>query len=474
MSNVQIYIARQPLTKVCGAYHTFHHNPSSWTNKADAVGWLALQVESGTLTLDDIRNAPDISPAATAAAPDPAMVAAIDKKVAEQKAIALQALQRADHVGDRLTQEVNTMTDNLAETERRLRDAIMSTKPDLSNVQYEVARAVCDAFAPFRQAVKDAGAEVAVAQASAAVAVGRKPVSEVFGLAVHDMRGNELMVEVWDHPEAPAVDPDFIWTESILRYLTLADQTGDNLWFGGEKGTGKSETARQFAARTGRAFKRINFHKHTSAEEYVGAVGLVNGETVFQPKDFLAAYTSPSTVILLDEVTNADPGELAPLNGFLEPNAAVSFGGKTHRRAPGVLVFAADNTFGSGDDSGRHVGTRVQNSALIDRFAHVVPFTFLPESQEVDAIVRRTGCARELAEHVMFCITVARQKVSTGEIVDAPSIRSAMSFVRALSVLPPDQAWRTAVVARQPSESHAELGLIFAACINAETINKYL
>lgn len=472
--SIKVEIARQPLSKVYGAYQQYHHKPSSWTNKADAVNWLVLQVEAGVLSLDNIRNAPDVMPSAAPAGVDPALVAAIEKKVADQKAISLQALQRADHVGDRLTQEVNTMTDNLAETERRLRDAIASSKPDLSGVQYEVARAVRDAFAPFQKAVQDAGAEVSVAQASSVVPVGRKPVSEVFGLAVNDMRGNELTVEVWDHPEAPAVDPDFIWTEGILRYLTLADRTGDNLWFGGEKGTGKSETARQFAARTGRAFKRINFHKHTSAEEYVGAVGLVDGQTVFQPKDFLQAYTSPSTVILLDEVTNADPGELAPLNGFLEPNAAVSFGGQTHRRAPGVLVFAADNTFGSGDDSGRHVGTRVQNSALIDRFAHVVPFTFLPEAQEIDAIVRRTGCARELAEHVMACITVARQKVTSGDIVDAPSIRAAMAFVRAVSVLPVDQAWRTAVVARQPSESHAELGLIFTACINADTVNKYL
>ena len=271
------------------------------------------------------------------------------------------------------------------------------------------------------------------------------------------MKGNPLMVDTWNHPAAPAIDADFIWTEGILRHLLLTDRTGENLWFGGEKGTGKSETARQFAARTGRAFKRINFHKHTTVEEYVGAVGIENGKTVFQPKDFLTAYASPSTVILLDEITNADPAELATLNGFLEPNACVSFGGLTHTRAEGVLVFVADNTFGNGDDTGRYAGTRLQNSALVDRFARVVQFDYLPEQFEVEAIAKRSGCDKVLAKEIHNAIQVARHKVKSADIVDAPSIRSAIAFARAMSVLPLREAWATTVVARQPVESHATL-----------------
>jgi MoxR-like ATPase len=96
---------------------------------------------------------------------------------------------------------------------------------------------------------------------------------------------------------------------------------------GGTRAQGKSETARQFAAYTGRSFVRINFHKFTTTEDYVGAIGLEDGQTVFKQGDFLKAFTSPSTVILLDEVTNADAGELATLNGFLRPNSAVTYGG---------------------------------------------------------------------------------------------------------------------------------------------------
>jgi MoxR-like ATPase len=228
--------------------------------------------------------------------------------------------------------------------------------------------------------------------------------------------------------------------------------------------------AEQFAARTGRNFVRINFHKHTSTEEYLGATGAVNGDTVFQPKDFLMAYTTPSTIILLDELTNADAGELAPLNGFLEPKAKVSFNGALHTKAQGVLVFTADNTFGNGDDSGRHQGTRPMNSALIDRFDSVIKFDYLPIEKEVEAVVSRTGIKESIARHVLEAVQVARQKVHTGDVIEAPSIRRVMAFCRALEVMPIEDAWNSCVVMHQPSESHSGLHAIYASCINAKFI----
>lgn len=435
--------------------------PRPWT-KVDAAHWLAQEVEASRLTLDDIRPARPLGAEAAAAA----------SVAARAESVALDNARAIRDMGEKVT----TLADGLSKLKQSVTD--LGERPQVTFDQAEVTRTVTrlvdDAFKPFRTAVEQAGAQAAVADLSAVHVIDHLPAVDVFGVDVRDMKGNPLMVEVWNHPDAPAVDMDFIWTEPILRHLLLAQETGENLWFGGDKGTGKSETARQFAARTGRAFKRINFHKYTSAEEYVGAMGLKDGATVFEKKDFLLAFTCPSSVILLDEITNADPGELAPLNGFLEPRSAVSFGGQTHTRAPGVLVFAADNTFGSGDDSGRYAGTRSQNSALIDRFARVIAFKFLPADQEVRALVQHTKCTPSLARHVHAAIVVARAKVETADITDAPSIRSAMAFIRALRVLPPAEAWEAAVVARQPSESHAVLRGIFETCISLQTINEAL
>jgi len=107
---------------------------------------------------------------------------------------------------------------------------------------------------------------------------------------------------------------------------------------------------------------------------------------------------------------------------------------------------------------------------LIDRFARVVRFDFLPMKQEVEAVVRHTGCTDEVARHVLKAIHVARSKVTTGDIVDAPSIRSVIGFIRALAMLSVEEAWKSAVVSRQPAESHATLASVYAACIDATYI----
>jgi hypothetical protein len=65
---------------------------------------------------------------------------------------------------------------------------------------------------------------------------------------------------------------------------------------------------------------------------------------------------------------------------------------------------------------------------------------------------------------------VARAKATTGDIVEAPSIRSVMAFVRAVSVMPVVEAWNTTIAARQPSESAPVLEAIRMSHINEKFI----
>jgi hypothetical protein len=69
---------------------------------------------------------------------------------------------------------------------------------------------------------------------------------------------------------------------------------------------------------------------------------------------------------------------------------------------------------------------------------------------------------------------MAREKVQTGEVIDAPSIRSVIAFIRALRVLPVDKAWATTIAARQPVESLPGLTAIYVSCISESTIYLYL
>ena len=459
-----------PIGKIVGAT-TAHGAPSNLSTKIDRVNWLVEQIDNGRLTFDQVQNATPVVNAPLTI--DTARVDALEAVANRAHGYALQGLDATRAVESAVT----LMVQKIAASEVAL-DQIAKMQAaslvDDSKVAADVASAIAKAFAPFKQAVIDAGAQDAVASATVATVIDRKTVLDVFGVDVLDASGKQVYVDIWNSPDAPAIDPHFVWSEEILRYLLLAQNTNANLWFGGEKSTGKSETARNFAGRTGRSFTRINFHKYTTTEDYIGSVGLENGATVFKRGAFLTAFTAPSTVILLDEISNCDAGELAPLNGLLEENSAVNIGGSPQRRAQGVLVFAADNTLTNGDSSGRYAGTRQMNSSLADRFAHVVQFEFLPRDQEVEAIVRHTGCHPKLALHVVNAINAARAKVDTGDIIDAPSIRSALAFIRGLSVLSVDQAWHSAITARQPAESRAALDAIKAAYINKNDIASWL
>ena len=467
MTNIE-FIQSLPLSTRIRAYNALNNKPVVGATANDVFGWLLSGLDAHAFTRTDMESA-GAKVAAPAQVND-----AVQAVASRAEQSALDALARADKAiseAKNAAQGANSLAfevQQLRKASQALGEKINGVDPQAVHTQ--VGRLIADAFAPFEAAVRGAGAESVVA-ALAPLSSTRQSALDVFGIEVNDTKGRPLMFDVYTHADAPAVDPAFIWTESIIESLAFFQDTVSNGWFGGPPGTGKSTVAAQFAARTGRAFKRINFHKYTTADDYAGAEGLTNGETVFKPKDFLMAFTAPSSVILLDEVTNADPGELAVLNGFLEPNSAVSYGGMTHRRAPGVLVFAADNTTGNGDDTGRHAGTRPMNKALLDRFSEIIVFDYLPLAQEIQAVVNHTGCTADLAEHVLGAVVAARAKVETADIVDAPSIRSVIAYIRALKYHAPSKAWACTIAARQPGESAHALEAIRLSYIDETFIS---
>jgi len=487
-NDLEIDIMQTPIKVVHGALRQFHAG-TPWVSKAEAAKVMAWEIRTGgPYTLADIQNATPVPlplPAAAAVVDSVRDTLQIEQVVNPVRTVADRADSRSLDTASRLSRAVDRLDvieqgqpviiEAIEAVDKALRGLALNVdrmaQIDPALVQGQVADAVRDAFKPFEAAVVAAGAQTVVGQMVSVSKVKTVPVSQAFGVAVHDAKGREMLVDIYDNAAAPAVDPCFVWTEGILKHLLLSQSTGENLWFGGEKGTGKSETVRQFAARTGRGYCRINFHKYTTSEDYIGAVGLDNGATVFKDGDFLQAFTTPATLILLDEITNADPAALATLNGFLEPNSAVSYGGAVRRRAPNVLVFAADNTLTNGDESGRYAGTRQMNSALADRFARVVAFKHLPLADEINAVTRHTGCTEALADHVLRAVHACRAKVTSGDIIDAPSIRQVMAFIRSVAVLGVDEAWAASIGHRQPSESATAIEAIKATYISDSFIH---
>ena len=468
LKDISLAISRTPSAVVLGAYDKYIEAGVT-VGKQQAVTVLAQAVIDGKLSLTDVTQANPITPHAVATqAVDPALLAATAAVATRAESVGLDALNKISDVDKRVHHMDDALTDIVQAIDKLSRQS--NTNLDTSVIQSQVTKAIADAFKPFAEAVTATGSQAVIGNMVSVTKVDRQSCEDVFGVDVRDMKGNQMFVDIYNASNAPAIDPDFVWSEGILRHLLLSQRTGENAFFAGDKGTGKSQTAEQFAARTCRPYVRYNFHEQTTADDYAGAPALEDGNSVFKRGDFLQAYIAPATVILLDEISFAKAGNLATLNGLLESNSRVSYGGMTHTKGDGVLIFAADNTFGNGDESGRYAGTKAMNSATLDRMSRIIHFKFLPLEMEVQAVVNRTKCSPALAEHVIKAVHVARAKATTGDIVEAPSIRSVMAFIRAVSVMPTQGAWNTTIAARQPSESAPVLEAIRLSHISEKFI----
>ena len=470
--------------KILGAYKHFGMGDIPAVNaNAMCAKALARYVMDGVISLENIQLAPvSVMPPAAVAAVDTARLDAVAAVANRSESIALEvktiadgAIIRANDAVRTVDSATNAMRVTIAEMNDRIESFVQ--KPvtiETSTIQAEVASTIAKEFESFKRIVVDARAESIVADAAAVYVVDRRSALDVFGIDIRERNGDPVMVDIFNHPAAPSVDKHWVWSEKILRAILGVQGTHRNLFFGGAKGTGKSQTAEQFAAYTGRNYVRFQFTKYTTAMDFMGGKGMSKGDTVFEKGAVLAGLTHPSTVVLLDEISMTDAGELAVLNGFLEPNPVISYGGEVHRRANGVVVFGADNTLTSGDESGLYGGTRRLNTATAERFASVIKFEHMPQAMEIDIVMRRTGCNKALATHVVKALNAFRAKVESGDIIDAPSIRQTMYFIENLRLMTVEDAWAAAIGNRQPSESAIAVAAIKTACINAELIEKNL
>ena len=319
-----------PLAAVRSAYENIAGVPM--TSKQAAAEWLAARGYTPDMVRKAAGGAPVAAQPAQAPAAQPAQLNSIrlgNVESALSRALdSIEAL-KGDTLGQRdrvkqiedalvvINRTQNAQIGSLGSLDRRLetlgtdlansiaqvqRDAAAAAQAaavriDPAQVQGAIADAVRDAFGPIQAAAQANGTQTQVQRAAAAKVIGQMTALQAFGVEVKDRSGNPLMFDLYDHPSPPPVDPYFIWTEAPIRLLYGAQQHGArcNLWLGGEKGTGKTQTLQQFAARTGRMFVRINFHKDTASDEYLGAPGMTQGNTHFTDGPFMDGYETPGS-----------------------------------------------------------------------------------------------------------------------------------------------------------------------------------
>ena len=194
-------------------------------DKMVRLNWLGDLIEQGLTDFNYIKNCSPV--ADNVSTVDSAKLDATASVAVRAEAVALDAINKVAVV----TQSISAVAQQMNDLSVAVHNASVASKSNLDEdkISAEVASAIAKAFKPFAQAVKDAKAEAVVANATKAKIIDRKSALDVFGVDIRNPKGDPVMVDIWDAPDSPDVDPNFVWQEGILKHLLLSQKTSENL-----------------------------------------------------------------------------------------------------------------------------------------------------------------------------------------------------------------------------------------------------
>lgn len=450
--------------------------------KSSAVSTIHHQIQSGSITLDEVKNSAVFDINVNNSDTDKTLhsavsllansVSSLQNRTDANSNALLDIAKQNKSIDSRFDTFAGALIRNaqLADSKiHGLSEQIKSaTHTDISNA---VNQAVSEAFGAFRQ-VNSVEVIEEIAQSLPTTQLARA--GDVFpetsyrtGDDVIDF--SDMIVMTWGDPEAPAIVDDYVFNPEHLHQALIAldDPLPENTWLAGERGTGKTEFVSQISARLGRKLYRVNFDEAMERADFIGANIIENGSVVWKAGVLAQAIQHQGAVILLDEVGFARAQSLAVLHSVCErsPHRAVVIaetGGRIPV-APFVAFFACDNSNGHGDTSGNFAGVREQNTAFLDRFGFSLRFEYLPVDQETGLITKRSGLAFDKAEVLVRFANIAREKAQAGLLTQPPSLRQLFAWARAIQKgLPVRVAYQNTIVNKFPADVQAELDAIYS------------
>jgi cobaltochelatase CobS len=314
----------------------------------------------------------------------------------------------------------------------------------------------------------------AALSAAAAKPASRATWSRLFGIT-GDLGKRESLI--WDSPEAPAIDPLYVFPEMETASALCALARHAHPWLYGPAGTGKTTWAEQIAARLHRPFRLISCDDTTEAPELIGMRAPHDGSTVWLDGILTSAMRTAGCVILLDEPTIARAGAIMVLQNVLQNR--VLFVKETGERvacAPGVVFITADNTNGTGNGAaGGYEDTRRMNRAFLDRFAVKIKMDYLSIDTEVKVLQDRTGCTKELAEILVGTAHITRVNANNGTLTAALGLRRLIAWAGQLTDgIPARFAFKSAILNGASDEDREPLEQLCALALDTDAVSTAL
>lgn len=221
-------------------------------------------------------------------------------------------------------------------------------------------------------------------------------------------------------------DPHYSPDPKALAALAACDAAGRNVWLYGPAGTGKSSLPAWYAAKLGRPFFRVSFDRSTEPEDLIGGME-PDGKGGMHWRDGVLAQAirQAGAVVLLDEPTFARPTALAMLQTLLDDgrHLLARATGERIDCAPGVMFVCADNTSGTGDETGQYSGTSGMNRAFLDRMAARVFVGYMERAKEKAVLAARAGLPEPVASLLVDFASRTRSAARNGDMAHALGFR---------------------------------------------------
>jgi len=180
---------------------------------------------------------------------------------------------------------------------------------------------------------------------------------------------------------------DFIISDLKWKYLVRCINRGKNLMFVGPAGTGKTQVVFKAAEMLGRKIFYFNLGSTQDVRSAIIGNTYFKDGTYFEESAFVTALKTPNTIILLDEISRANPEAWNILMPVLDANIRKL---RLDEKENSPVIDVADGvSFISTANIGfEYTSARMLDRALVDRFS-IVEMDTLDKEQEMKLLAMK-------------------------------------------------------------------------------------
>lgn len=231
----------------------------------------------------------------------------------------------------------------------------------------------------------------------------------------------------------PKEDESFVFNDSLRSYLSALRRMSQgstdimNTLLVGPQGCGKTSVAYEFAAKTKMPLLKMNCPLVREPRDWFGAKRAENGSVFWDKALFAEAIAQGGLVVLLDEITRATPNVLNSLLPLLDWTRETYIEEAKEKLVVGPKTYF----FATANIGAQFTGTFKLDSALADRFGAIVECSFLPEQEETELLVKRSGISSDVARRLVKVANMVRnENQNSGKLTETISTRVLLDVAR--------------------------------------------